>query len=68
MNAQYPGSLLKNYNPEERIQNAQRRADFMKLQESYQTAKEKELQAGIDYNYPAENQMTHTLTEEEENK
>ena len=66
MNAQYPGSLLKNYNPEERIQNAQRRADFYKLQESYAAAKEKELEAGIDYNYPAEEKLVHTLTEEDD--
>ena len=68
MNAQYPGSLLKNYNPQTRITNAQNRADFYKLRESYLTAQEKERQAGIDYNYPAKQQMTHTLTEEEDNK
>lgn len=68
MNAQYPGSLLKNYNPETRITNAQNRAEFYKLRESYSTAQKKEIQAGMDYNYPNKKQMTHTLTEEEDNK
>lgn len=68
MNAQYPGSLLKNFDPEKRITNAQNRVDFYKLRESYLTAQEKERQAGIDYNYPTNEQMTHTLTEEEDNE
>lgn len=64
MNAQFPGSLLKNYNPEKRIQNAQRLSEYNQLRQSLDLAKEKELQAGIDYNYPGGKPMVRTLTEE----
>ena len=64
MNAQFPGSLLKNYNPEQRIQNAQKLSEYNQLRESSDLAKEKELQAGIDYNYPGGKPMVRTLTEE----
>ena len=64
LNSRYPGSLLKNYDPEKRIQNAQARMEYNELRKSYEAAKEKELNAGIDYNYPAGKQLVRDLTEE----
>lgn len=65
LNARYPGWQLKNFDPASRL-NPQGQADYKAVKESYELAKDKELEAAKNYNYPAGKKMATELTEEVE--